>query len=304
LPDFAHSTGASSPSLESAEESPTPRQTIRFVQTRDQAALAWASVGSPSNPPFVKAANWLSDLELDWEAPIWSPLFRDLAQNFHFVRYDARGCGLSNWDLPAISFDTFVADLEAVVDAAGLERFPLLGIGQGASVSIEFAARHPERVSHLILFGGYAAGWRHVASEAEKREHEAIMVLTKAGWGRANPAYRNVFSHAFIPDARPDELLWFDDFQRRTTSAKNAMQFLEVFSQVDVRGRLKDIEVPTLVMHSRGDLRVPIGVGQALAAEIPNAEFVGLNSNNHLLLGREPASGDFLDAVRRFLGTR
>lgn len=301
-PDFTEQAPAISPTpTDEVEEAAAPRQTIHFVRTGDRTSLAWASVGSASNPPLVKAANWLSHLELDWEAPIWSPMFRDLARTFHFIRYDERGCGLSNWDVPEISFETFVSDLEIVADAAGLERFALLGISQGASVSIEFAARHPKRVSHLILFGGYAAGWRHTASADETREREAVMVLTQAGWGRADPSYRNLFSRTFMPDVQLEELRWFDEFQRRTTSPVNAVRFLEAFSRIDVRERLKQIEAPTLVIHSRGDLRIPMATGIELAARIPNAEFVGLESNNHLLLGREPASGEFLRVVREFL---
>lgn len=258
-------------------------------------------MGSAQSPPLVKAANWLSHLELDWEAPIWSPLFRELARSFHFIRYDERGCGLSDWDVPDISLDSFVTDLELVVDAAGLERFPLLGISQGAAVSIEYAARHPERVSHLILFGGYAAGWRHTAKPEEVREREAVIVLTESGWGRPNPSYRHLFSKTFMPDATADELSWFDEFQRRTTSPANAARFLEAFAELDVRARLKDVQAPTLVVHSRNDLRIPMNSGRMLAAQIPNAEFAGLESNNHLLLGREPASQDFLAIVRRFL---
>ena len=258
-------------------------------------------MGREDAPPLVKAANWLTHLELDWEAPIWSPLYRDLATTHRLVRYDSRGCGLSDWEAPEISLETFVSDLEAVVDAAGLERFPLLGISQGASVSIEYAARHPERVSHLILFGGYPAGWRHIASAAEVREREAVMVLTEAGWGRADPAYRRIFSGTFMPDATPEELDWFDEFQRQTTSPRNAVRFLQAFSELDVRQRLGAVKAPTLVIHSRGDRRIPMATGRELATAIPSAEFVGLDSNNHLLIGREPAAADFVAAVRRFV---
>jgi pimeloyl-ACP methyl ester carboxylesterase/DNA-binding SARP family transcriptional activator len=292
---------ATASTLDDTIETSIPQQKIRFVRTGDETALAWASVGSANNPPLVKAANWLSHLELDWEAPIWSPLFKSLARTFNFVRYDERGCGLSNWDVSEINFETFVSDLEMVVDAAGLERFPLLGISQGASVSIEYAARHPERVSHLILFGGYPAGWRHTASADEAREREAVMVLTEAGWGRDNPSYRQLFSQTFMPEAQPDELRWFNEFQRRTTSPENAVRFLEAFSRIDVRDRLKDVKAPTLVLHSRGDLRIPVAVGHDLATQIPNAQFIGLDSNNHLLLGREPASLEFIQAVRDFI---
>ena len=276
-------------------------QRVRFARAKDGASLAWATVGDDGSPPLVKAANWLSHLELDWEAPIWSPLFRDLARHRRLIRYDERGCGLSDWNVPEISFETFVTDLETVVDAAGLDRFPLLGISQGASVSIEYAARHPDRVSHLILFGGYTAGWRHLAAPDETREREAIMVLTEAGWGRDDPAYRHLFSQTFMPTATTEELTWFDDFQRRTTSAKNAVRFLDAFSRIDVRHRLAQLRVPTLVLHSRGDQRIPLGTGRAIAAAIPDAEFVSLDSQNHLLLGRESASEAFLAAVRGFL---
>ena len=289
------------PAAPALEPEGAPRQAIRFVTARDGVSLAWGSVGKRDNPPLLKAANWLSHLELDWDAPIWSPLFRELARSFHFVRYDERGCGLSDWDVPELSFEQFVTDLETVADAAGLDRFPLLGISQGAAVSIEYAARHPDRVSHLVLFGGYAAGWRHTASPEEVREREAVMVLTETGWGRTNPSYRHLFSQTFMPGATPDELAWFDEFQRRTTSSRNAVRFLDAFADIDVRDRLRDIAVPTLVVHSLGDLRIPVATGRALAAEIPNAEFAGLASDNHLLLGREPASLEFLAAVGHFL---
>lgn len=284
-----------------ADRIKTVRQVVRFVQAEDNTSLAWASVGSSDNPPLVKAANWLSHLELDWEAPIWSPVFRELGKTYNFIRYDERGCGLSDWDVPEISLDSFVSDLELVVDAAGLDRFPLLGISQGAAVSIEYAARHPERVSHLILFGGYQAGWRHIATPEQVREREAVMVLTKTGWGQSNPSYRHMFSQTFMPDATLEELAWFDEFQRNTTSSDNAVRFLHAFADIDVRHRLKDIRAPTLVLHCRGDMRIPMSSGRAIAAEIPKAEFVGLDSNNHLLLGREQASEDFVAAIHRFL---
>lgn len=285
------------------DDTAAPRQAVRFVQAEDEISLAWATVGDPRNPPLVKAANWLSHLELDWEAPIWSPLYRELAKSYHFIRYDERGCGLSDWDVPDISFESFVTDLELVVDAAGLDRFPLLGISQGAAVSIEYAARHPDRVTQLILFGGYAAGWRHMATPDEVREREAVMVLTETGWGRDNPSYRHLFSQTFMPSATAEELRWFDEFQRLTTSPENAVRFLDAFADIDVRDRLKDVQAPTMVIHSRDDMRIPMSSGRSLAAQIPNAEFTGLESANHLLIGREPASAEFLKTVRHFLRT-
>jgi pimeloyl-ACP methyl ester carboxylesterase/DNA-binding SARP family transcriptional activator len=280
-------------------DGPQIRQRVRFCSAVDGVRIAYATVGT--GPAIVKAANWLSHLELDWDAPIWSPLLRELARDHRVIRYDERGNGLSDWDVSDIDFQSFVTDLETVVDTAAPERFALLGISQGAAVSIEYAARHPERVSCLILFGSYPAGWRIDASAQEVAEREAIMTLTKTGWGRDNPAYRQIFSSTFMPTATKEELDWFNEFQRQTTSPDNAARFLSAFGDIDVRERLAGLSVPTLVIHSLGDRRIPVTTGRELAATIPSAEFVGLESDNHLLLGREPASDVFLQAVRTFL---
>ncbi len=275
------------------------RQKIQFCTAADNVRIAYATVGE--GPPIIKAANWLSHLELDWDAPIWSPLLRELAMDHRVVRYDERGNGLSDWQVRDIGFEEFVADLETVVEATGVEKFALLGISQGAAVSIEYAVRHPERVSKLILFGGYPAGWRIDASEEQLREREAIMTLTASGWGADNPAYRQIFSSTFMPDATAEELNWFNDFQRATTSPENAVRFLSAFGDIDVRDRLAEVQVPTLVIHSLGDQRIPAATGREIAACIPDAEFLGLESDGHLLLGREPASRTFVEAVRAFL---
>jgi pimeloyl-ACP methyl ester carboxylesterase len=276
-------------------------QDIRFVRATDGASLAWTAIGPVDGPPLVKAANWLSHLELDWQAPIWSPLLRDLAEHRRLIRYDERGCGRSDWTVAEISFETFVSDLETIVDAADLERFPLLGISQGASVAIEYAARHPERVSELILLGAYDAGWRLWATPDEIFARETMMVLTESGWGGDEPSYRYLFSQSFMPLATSEELSWFAEFQRRTTSPRNAVRLLDAFSHIDVRHRLADLRVPTLVMHCRGDQRIAHCTGRELAATIPGAEFVSLDSPNHLLLDREPATQAMLAAVREFL---
>lgn len=279
-----------------------PIQTIKFSKTKDGVNIAHAVVGS--GYPIVKAANWLSHLKHDWDAPIWSPMFRDLASDHLFLRYDERGNGLSDWELENLSFKAFVEDLETVISAHRLQKFALLGISQGASVSIDYAVKHPEKVSHLILFGGYASGWRVNASDDLTKEREAIMTLTATGWGQNNPAYRQIFSSTFMPSANKEELDWFNEFQRLTTSAENAVRFLSAFGDIDVREQLAKVSVPTLVIHSLGDQRIPIKVARDLAASIPNAEFLGLESDGHLLLGREPASKIFVDAVRSFVARR
>lgn len=281
------------------EKNLLPRQKIQFCKTTNGVNLAYASVGA--GPPLVKAANWLTHLELDWSAPIWSPLFRELAKDFTFIRYDERGNGLSDWDVEELSQETFVKDLEYVVDNLGLEKFPLLGISQGAAVSIEYAIRHPDRVSKLILFGGYPKGWRIEATPEIVQQREAMITLTKTGWGQNNPAYRHMFSSTFMPSASPEILAWFNDFQRQTTSPENAVKFLQAFAEIDVRHHLSKLSVPTLIIHSRGDQRIDWKVARELAAVIPNAEFVTLDSDNHLLLDGEPAAEQFLSAVREFL---
>ena len=278
---------------------PERQQNVRFCRTSDNISIAYASVGN--GPPLVKAANWLTHLELDWDAPIWSPLFRSLALDNTFIRYDERGNGLSDWEVPEISQDAFVADLKAVVDAMGLEKFPLLGISQGAAVSIEYACRHPERVSKLILFGGYPTGWRVNATPDVIAEREAIMTLVKTGWGSVNPAYRRIFSTTFMPDANAHQLDWFDEFQRLTTSSKNAARFLSAFGDIDVDALLPEVKVPTLIIHSRHDQRIPWSTARYLASMIPDARLVTLESRNHLLLENEPASDAFLTAIRNFL---
>ncbi len=274
-------------------------QRIGFCEVPDGTKIAYASLGS--GPPLLKAANWLNHLEFDWDSPIWGRSFAELAERRTFIRYDERGCGLSDWNVKELSFDAFVEDLEAVADQLGLERFPLLGISQGAAVSIEYAVRHPERVSGLILISGYAAGWRISVSPDEQARREAVMKLTEVGWGTDNPAYRHIFSQTFMPDASADELAWFDDFQRLTTSPANASRFQEAFGHIDVRDRLGQVKAPTIVLHAKHDQRIPLAQGRELAAGIPNAEFLPLESRNHILVDSEPAWREGFDAVARFM---
>ena len=274
-------------------------QSIGFTTTRDQVRIAYATVGE--GPPIVKAANWLNHLELDWQSPIWARSFQALAAANTLVRYDGRGNGLSDWAAKDINFNSFVDDLESVVDAVGLTRFPLIGLSQGAAVSIAYAVRHPDRVRALILIGGYAAGWRIGATAEERERREAVMTLTRHGWGTSNPAYRHIFSQTFMPDGTAEELAWFDEFQRQTTSPDNAVRFQDAFGDIDVRALLPQIRVPTLVLHARDDQRISLDQGRELAANIPDARFVTLESRNHILLGHEPAWDVCATQIQRFL---
>jgi len=275
------------------------RQDVRFCTARDGVRIAYATVGS--GPPLVKTANWMNHLEYDWESPVWRHTFRAIAKDHTFIRYDARGNGLSDWEVTDWSLDAMVSDLEAVVDAAGVERFPLMGISQGCAVSIEYAVRHPERVSKLILYGGYARGWRFSKSATAIEQAEAQMVLTRTGWGRDNPAYRQIFTSLFIPGGTQEQMDWFNELQRITTSPENATKLMSALGDVDVAHRLPEVKTPTLVIHSRNDARVTLANGRALATGIPGARFIILESQNHVLLEQEPAMERFLAEVKAFL---
>ena len=273
-------------------------QTIGFCRSSDGVRIAYATVGT--GPPLVKAANWLNHLELDWLSLIWGKTFQELASRRTLIRYDERGNGLSDWNAE-ITFDAFVRDLEVVVDALGLARFPLLGMSQGCAVSIAYAVRHPERVSALVLLGGYAAGWRIGASPEERERREAVMTLTRLGWGTNNAAYRHIFSQTFMPDGTPQELAWFDEFQRQTTSSDNAVRFQDAFGDIDVRHLLHRVRAPTLVLHARDDQRITHDQGRELAIGIPGARFVSLDSRSHIILGHEPAWPVCMAEIDRFL---
>ena len=256
-----------------------------------------------SGPPFVKTANWLNHLEFDLQSPVWRHWLRELSRDHRLVRYDERGCGMSDPDAGAAGLDAWVSDLEAVVDAAGLDRFPLLGISQGGPVAIAYATRHPGRVTKLVLYGTYARGWaRRGASQQELDEREAMLTLTRLGWGRDLPAYREPFTQTFIPGATDEQREWFNELQRITCSPDNAVALQRAMGGIDIETLLPQVRVPTLVLHARGDMRCRFDEGRRLAERIPGSRFVALEGNNHLLLESEPAWPIFLREVRAFLG--
>jgi DNA-binding winged helix-turn-helix (wHTH) protein/pimeloyl-ACP methyl ester carboxylesterase len=277
----------------------TLRQVIRFCTATDGTRIAYSTVGG--GPPLVKAANWLNHLEHEWESPVWKHWVADLSRHRMFVRYDERGCGLSDWNVPDFSFDAWVRDLETVVDSLEVERFALLGISQGGAVAVTYAARHPERVSHLILYCAHARGWQFRGNAQELEAYAALTKLMRLGWGRNHPGFRQLFTTRFIPDAGPAEMEWFNDLQRISTSPENAARFMEQFSSVDVRHVLADVNVPTIVFHCQEDGVVPFNEGRLLAAGIRGAKFVPLPSRNHLILEHEPAWQIFLRALGEFL---
>jgi pimeloyl-ACP methyl ester carboxylesterase/DNA-binding winged helix-turn-helix (wHTH) protein len=279
---------------------PAPKgQRTHFARAHDGARLAYAFLGD--GPPLVKAANWLSHVEMDWQGPIWTHWLELLSRGRCLIRYDARGNGLSDWEPPSITFQDFVTDLGTIFDAAGVKRAPLLGISQGAAVAVAYAARNPERVSALILIGGCARGWRVKQSARVHERFEALMALMRQGWGGTNAAFRQIFTTSFFPDAPKEHMAWFNELQRLTTSPDNAATILSALGDVDVRDDLPRIQVPTLVLHSRGDAVVPMKDGIELASGIPGARFVPLESVNHVWLPDEPAWGRFAQEIEQFL---
>jgi class 3 adenylate cyclase/pimeloyl-ACP methyl ester carboxylesterase len=276
------------------------QQEIRFCTAPDGVQLAYSMIGQ--GPPLMKTGNWMTHLEFDLESPIWRHLYQELAKGHTLIRYDARGNGLSDRTVDEISFDAFVRDLETVVDAAGITRFALLGISQGCAVSIAYAVRHPERVSHLILYGGYAVGFRRRArTTAQKEEDDAMLTLIRVGWGKENPAFRQLFTSQFIPGGTKEQADWFNELQRITVSTDVAARIFEANGDTDVTALLPRVSVPTLVLHAREDGRVPFEAGRRMAAGIPGARFVPLQGRNHLFLESEPAFGQFLEHTRAFL---
>jgi len=277
------------------------RQHVRFCTSSDGVRLAYAAVGM--GPPLVKAANWLSHLEHDWASPIWRHWIEGLSRHHAYVRYDERGCGLSERDPAEMSFESWVRDLEAVVDACKLERFPLLGISQGGAIAIEYANRHPERVSQLILYGAFARGrLRRGGGQASLDEALTMYKLFELGWGTNNRAFRQVFATQFLPGAAPELIDAFDDLQRESAAGATAVRIMQVSVQIDVQRAAERIRCPTLILHARGDARIPFEEGRLLASLIPEARFVPLASRNHILLADEPAWPEFLHEVDAFLG--
>jgi DNA-binding SARP family transcriptional activator/pimeloyl-ACP methyl ester carboxylesterase len=278
------------------------RHEVKFCRTSDDIRIAYAAVGD--GPPLVWAAHWLSHLAFSWESPVWRHWTDEFGKDHSFVHYDERGNGLSDWDVPEFSVDAFVRDLEAVVDTLRLEQFALMGSSKGGPTAAAYAARHPERVSHLILYGTFAQGWRRLKNAAQIERVEATITLMQQGWAQDNPAVRQYLTSLFVPDATLEEMGWFNELQRISSSAENAARLLRSIGEFNVLDLLPGITAPTLVLHCRGDATTsaPFEQGQLIASRIPGARFVALESRNHVLLPRDPVWGQFVSEVRRFLG--
>jgi pimeloyl-ACP methyl ester carboxylesterase len=274
------------------------KQEVRFCTAADGLSLAYAVHGS--GPPLVRVATWLTHLDHDWASPIWRHWLDSLGQRHTVLRYDERGCGLSDSEIGDPSIDTWVGDLEAVVDAAGLDRFTLLGLSQGAAIAVAYAARHPERVSELVLYGGYARGRRH---RGQREQEDALVAAIRAGWTTADPTFRHVFSSLFIPDGTPEQMAWYENLLRTSTTPDTAVRLFEARGTIDVRGPASGVQARTLVVHARHDRVVPVEEGRLLAALIPDARLILLESANHILLADEPAWDYFVAELHAFIGT-
>jgi pimeloyl-ACP methyl ester carboxylesterase len=264
--------------------------------------LAYATSGT--GPPLVKAANWMSHLDLDWGSPIWTPLWQELGRRHTLVRYDERGSGLSDWDVGRDSFtlEAWVRDLETVVDELGLERFPLLGLSHGGVVAITYAARHPERVSHLIVYGTCSRQTWARASDEERAELTALGQLIRTSWGGTSPGFRQVYDAKFMPDGPLEMWRAFDDLQRRSTSPQNAYRLWKAFGDLDPSDAALSLDVPTLILHSRDDQVWSYDNAEELHGLIRGSRLVPLDTNNHILQAGEPAFAQFVAEVEGFLG--
>lgn len=292
--DGGRDAASTAPELAPPSTAATPKPKVAFCTAPDGVRIAFATMGAGS--PVVKTANWLSHVELDVKSPIYAHMIRDLAANFMLTVYDERLSGLSDWEAGDASLDAFVEDLEAVRRAAGLERFSIFALSQGCPVSVAYAARYPDRVERMVLLGGFARNFREGEGEVE-----AIATLIESGWGRDNPAFRQIFSTSLIPNATKEELDSLNELQRLSATPENAARLFRAVHAIDVRELAPRVRAPTLVLHCRDEAGVPVELGRELAALIPGARFVGLPGKNHLLLERDEAYAVFKDEAFPFL---
>lgn len=277
------------------------KQSIRYIRTSDGLSMAWAEAGR--GMPLVKASTWLTHLEYDWESPVWRHWNRFFSQHFRYIRHDERGCGMTDWEIGDLTVPRWVEDQERVIEAADIRQpFALLGISQGAATAIAYAARHPERVSHLILYGGYATGAYRRDNVDQVRAYESLTELIRQGWDNTNPVFRQLFTSRFIPEGNPEQIEWFNELCSRTTTPEAGAALMTAHGRIDVRDLLPRVQTPTLVLHGNRDQITPLAQGKYLASGIAGASFVPLDSCNHVLLEHEPAWGAFQQTVLEFTG--
>ena len=289
-----------SPGAQPKRETPETalQQRVRYCTSADGVHLAYATLGE--GPTVLKAPNWINHIEYDWQSPVWGTFLSEFAKQSSLTRFDQRGNGLSDWDIDEISQERMIDDMLAVADAAGLEKFALFGISQGAAFAIRFAATYPERVNCLVLLGGYVRGRLHRGDPEANRFHEIGHTMIRDGWGSPNTIYRHFFTSAYIPDATPDEAESFDELQRISTNTENALRILALNADVDATEYAAAVRTPTLILHCRGDRAVPVEESRLAARLIPGASFVELPGNNHCMVGGHPGFQEFFDEAMPF----
>lgn len=275
-------------------------QVIRFASAPDGARLAYTENGA--GPALVIVGHWPSHVALDWKSPVWHHWLEGLGRFHRVIRYDSRGTGLSAAGRSAASVETWTEDLDAVIAAVGVATFTLLGMLNGGPVAIEYSVRHPERVEALVLYGTFVLGRERRGNARSQTEGQALRTLMELSWDEENAAIRQLWSARFIPGASQDQLKWFNDLQRTAAGAEAVSESLDICHHIDVTARARQVQAPTLVMHSRNDAMVPLEAGYQVASTIPGAQFLLLESDNHILLEEEPSWGVFLSAVDEFLG--
>jgi pimeloyl-ACP methyl ester carboxylesterase/DNA-binding CsgD family transcriptional regulator len=273
---------------------------VRFCTARDGVRIAYSIGGS--GPALINVPHGPTHLEYEWQSPIWQPWLTELSREYTMLRFDLRGCGLSDPRPDVISFDACVDDLEAVIDAAGFDRFALFGHMRGGALAIAYAARHPEQVSHVVLLGGFARGrLRRDPTPREIEDVETRLKLIELGWTHDDPAYRLVFAHWFMPKATLEQQHLYCQMLRKSAAPDIAVQILRAFYMVDVREIARRITCPALVLHARGAAGIPFEEGRLIASLIPEARLVPLETDNHILLPSDPAWGHFFSELRDFL---
>lgn len=276
------------------------RQQISFCTTSDGVRIAYAVAGS--GPPLIRVGGWLTHVERDWGSPVWQHWLRELTHDHTLGRFDIRGSGLSDHDVAEQGLEAWVRDLEAVVDSLGWKRFSLIGLCQGGPIALLYATRHPQRVSRLVLYNAYTNGaFTRGASERKREEAEALASMIKIGWGRKTGAFRELFARRLSPRHNVEQIGWWDDLQRITTSPENAGRLWRGFHEIDIRDVLEEIHIPTLVAHVENDAMVPFELGRSLASQLPDARFLPLKGANHILQPEDSSWPTFVSELRRFL---
>lgn len=272
---------------------------IRLCSTADGVHVAYATAGK--GPPLVMMPNWFTHLELNWKSSAWRHWNETFSRDHTLVRFDPRGSGLSDRDVQMLSLEGWVRDLEAVVDVLELAHFPLLGFCQGAAVAITYAARHPDRVDRLVLYGGYTQGMYKIGKPEAKKMAESMEEMIRQGWGVDTPAYQELFARLLMPEGNAEQISWLCEQQRRSTVAEHAARFFRAFQMIDITETVSQVRTPALVLHQRHDSMVPFAHGQHMASLLPDAHFVPLDGKNHMILPDEPAWETFTTAVGEFL---